>query len=150
MYPTCINRIIHVSHTCITHVSVRIRVDLGIAYHACISAYHTCITYMYHACISAYQGGFGHRVSRMYQCVSEALPKSVCIVCVSARITCIRNGVYLDTCIIHVSVCIRVYHTLCITQCIKCVVSDVSGVYREFVSQWLEVSKNEDILLIHT
>ena len=130
--------VVVIYHTCIQHVS------------NIYQSYHTCITYMYHACISAYQGGFGHRVSRMYQCVSEALPKSVCIVCVYARITCIRNGVYLGTCIIHVSVCIRVYHALCITQCIKCVVSDVSGVYREFVSQWLEVSKNEDILLIHT
>ena len=109
--------VVVIYHTCIQHVS------------NIYQSYNTCITYMYHACISAYQGGFGHRVSRMYQCVSEALPKSVCIVCVSARITCIRNGVYLDTCIIHVSVCIRVYHTLCITQCIKCVVYRMYPVY---------------------
>jgi hypothetical protein len=117
--------------TCIQHVSNKYQ------------SYHTCITCMYHTCISAYQGGFGHRVSRMYQCVSEARPKSVCIMRVSARITCIRNGVYLDTCIMHVSACICVYHTLCIThmyqvcciRCIRCVSLCIVNLYHNSCKQ---------------
>ena len=89
--------VVVIYHTCIQHVS------------NIYQSYHTCITYMYHACISAYQGGFGHRVSRMYQCVSEARPKSVCIVCVSARIC--TYHVYQEWCVsgYMYHACIRVY-----------------------------------------
>jgi hypothetical protein len=87
MYPTYINRIIHVSHICITHVSVRIRVDLGIAYHACISAYQKRFQKAYVSCVYLH-------VSRVSGMVCIWIHVSFMYLCVSACIThCVSHNV---------------------------------------------------------